>query len=327
MEDTVPPIPAPSDAAPRDAGTRENSARDGGARAFQPAADPAFLWLGSQYGAAITLLRAAIMGDGGLLVLTGVPGTGKTVLTQTLAADMHDSPVLVGRLLYPIYEGTDFLRAVALAFGLPARFDSAEAFAEVFERFLADTHAAGRRALLIIDEAHTLPMSVLSAMRSTFVRADASAERPGCFALLLAGHHELLDRLREARLEPDVSCRFHTLTREQTDAYVSHRLHVAGIQSNRFSAEAIRQIWTTSGGVPRTINALCYAALGTQRLESRALVTSPTVLQCAKELGIPDGGRRRCRRRSTGADGARCRPAGARRRSRSSPRRCWRCWD
>jgi type II secretory pathway predicted ATPase ExeA len=281
------PDNAPREAPVRDTGPRETPARDGGARAFQVVADPAFLWLGAQYGAAMTLLRAAIVGDGGLLALTGPAGAGKTVLTQALAADLSDSPIRVGRILYPNFEGLDFLRAVALSFGLPARFATAEAFATAFDRFLADTQAAGKRVLLIIDEAHTLPLPVLDTVRSLPFRPDPAGEPAPSFQLLLAGQPELLEKLRQARLEPDVTCRLHPLTREQIDAYIGHRLRVAGVMTNRFSAEAVRQIWTTSGGIPRVINALCSRALGTQSLESRALVTSPTVLQCAKDLQIP----------------------------------------
>jgi general secretion pathway protein A len=235
------------------------------------------------------MLRAAVIGDGGLLVLAGQPGTGKTVLTQALAADVNEAPIVVGWLAYPSFEGLDFLRAVALAFGLPARFDGPEGFNRLFERFLGDTRAGGRRPLLIIDEAQALPESVLQTMRSLPVGPDPTGERPS-LSVLLAGHAELLDRLRLARLDADVTCRLHPLTREQTEAYIAHRLRVAGITHNRFSPEAVRQIWGLAEGVPRVINALCYCALGMQRQESRALVTSPTVLAAARELelgGLP----------------------------------------
>jgi hypothetical protein len=192
---------------------------------------------------------------------------------------------VVGWLAYPSFEGVDFMRAVALAFGLPGRFDAPEEFRRMFERFLGDVRAGGRRPLLIIDEAQALPGSVLESMRALPIGPDPAGDRPS-FSVLLAGHPELLDRLRAARLEPDVSCRLHPLTREQTEAYIAHRLRVAGISNNRFSPEAIRQIWTLAGGVPRVINTLCYYALGMQRQESRALVTSPTVLAAAREFEL-----------------------------------------
>jgi general secretion pathway protein A len=270
MDDPMAPTPPPP---------------DGGARAFQPTADPTFLWLGPQHGAALTMLRAAVIGDGGLLVLAGPPGTGKTVLTQALAADVNEAPIAVGWLAYPNFEGLDFLRAIALAFGLPARFDAPEGFHRLFERFLGDARAGGRRPLLIIDEAQALPESVLQTMRSLPVGPDPAGERPS-LSVLLAGHADLLDRLRLANLEADVTCRLHPLTREQTEAYIAHRLRVAGITNNRFSPEAIRTIWGLAEGVPRVINALCYCALGMQRQESRALVTSPTVLAAARELEL-----------------------------------------
>lgn len=257
---------------------------DGGARAFRPTADPAFLWRGPQYEVALTLLRAAVVGDGGLLVLTGPPGTGKTVSTQSLTTELQDAPLVVGRVLCPSFEDLDFVRMVALAFGLPARWETRQAFLDSFARFAADARASNQRLLLVIDEAQMLSPAALAGIRALLPPRDRSREEGPSIAVLLAGHPELLGKLREVDLEPDVSCRLHPLSRDQVEAYIGHRLGVVGITANRFTPESVRQIWISSGGIPRSINALCYCALTRHSQESRALVTSATVLGCAEEL-------------------------------------------
>jgi len=265
-------------------GTAVPGSSDGGARAFRPTADPAFLWRGPQYEVALTLMQAAVVGDGGLLVLTGPPGTGKTVLTQSLVAELRDSPVLVGRVLCPSFEDIDFVRMVALAFGLPARFETREAFLVAFERFVADAHANGQRVLLVIDEAQSLSPAALAGIKAMLPSGSGGRGEGPAATVLLAGHAELVDKLREAGLDPDVGCRLHPLSRDQVEAYVAHRLGVVGITGNRFTPESIRQVWISSGGIPRSINALCYHALSRHSMESRALVTSATVLNCAEEV-------------------------------------------
>ncbi len=232
------------------------------ARAFRPTADPGALWLVGQYEDALETLRTAVLGRQGLILLVGEPGTGKTVLTHALAARLRDDPVLVGRLLYPVLEGLDFLQAIGEAIGLPApALESAEQFHEELSRAVADARAGGRRLLLVIDEAQSITPDLLLEMARLPYRAGGDQDGDASMSVLLVGQRELLQALRGSGIEPDVLCSLRPLTREQTAQYLAHRLATAGIDTQLFTPSALRRIWVVSEGIPRVINTLCHGAL------------------------------------------------------------------
>jgi type II secretory pathway predicted ATPase ExeA len=250
-------------------------------RAFQPTADRSSLWLVGQYDDALRMLRAQILNRQGLLLLVGEPGTGKTVLAHALGVRMSEEGVAVGRLLYPILEGMDLRVAVAEAFDLPSASHDRDVFLDQFRQFVAETAAAGRRVLLIVDEAQTLTSDLLVELAGL-----PYAGEPGnaaSMSVLLVGQHGLVDTLRAEGVEADVLCHLRPLTRDETTEYIAYRLRAAGHRGRLFTPTALRKIWVVSEGIPRVVNMLCVEALTSLRGSARRTVTTGMIDRSARD--------------------------------------------
>jgi type II secretory pathway predicted ATPase ExeA len=258
-------------------------------RAFQPTADPASLWLTGQYDDALRMLGSAVTGRQGLLALVGESGTGKTVLAHALATHLREDTVVVGRLLYPIFEGMDVLAAVAEAFGLSVAFRDRDSFVEEFRRFVADTVAGSRRVLLIVDEAQRLNRDLLIEL-ARLPYADGP-DTAASLSVLLVGQRGLLDALRTEAVEPDVLCHLRPLTRDETAQYIAHRLGLIRHRGRLFTPSALRKIWVVSEGVPQVVNTLCVEAIGHRGATGRRTVTAAIVDRAPRapeEVSVPE---------------------------------------
>jgi type II secretory pathway predicted ATPase ExeA len=225
----------------------------------------------------------------GLAVVIGDVGTGKTTLARQLLdrldGERYESALLV--VIHSVVTPEWLLSKIALQLGVDeAGSDRPAVIARLYERLLG-LHEAGRRAVVLIDEANLLSSREILAE----IRGLLNLEVPGgkLLTFVLFGLPSLeADLGRDAPLAQRVAlvCRLAPLPAEATEAYVRHRLKAAGGGRDLFSAAALEAIHRWSRGIPRVINTLCDNALLEGYLRRRELLDATLIDDLACDLGI-----------------------------------------
>jgi general secretion pathway protein A len=227
--------------------------------------DPRYLYLSARHADALAHLVYGINEAGGFIQLTGEVGTGKTTTIRSLLARAPKNAE-IALILNPRLSATEFLRSLCEELGLGVT-DSAESntkeLVDLLNRHLLRTHAQGRRVVLIVDEAQNLSPDVLEQIR---LLTNLETETQKLLQIILIGQPELrtlLAREDLRQLAQRITGRYHLdpLSREETSAYVRHRLRVAGATAEIFTRAALREVYRVSGGIPRVINIVCDRAL------------------------------------------------------------------
>jgi general secretion pathway protein A len=224
--------------------------------------DPAFLFPSEQHSKALTMLEYAMESQAAFCVLTGEIGSGKTTLVRRLIRTFGDR-MAVG-LISNTHEHFRSIHPWALAaLGIVPSDRSEIAQYEALTEFFIREYGKGRRTLLIFDEAQNLSIQTLEELR---LLSNVNSEEDVALQTLLVGQPEL--RLKMARPElrqfsQRVAVDFHLqcLSESETEAYIRHRLTVAGGSAAIFQSSAIAYIHKLAGGIPRLVNRLCDLSL------------------------------------------------------------------
>ena len=227
--------------------------------------DPRYLYLSERHAEALAHLLYGINEAGGFIQLTGEVGTGKTTVIRSLLEQLpgHADVALI---LNPRVTPAEFLLTICEELHIPvpeAGRSSTKTQMDLIGRQLLDTHARGRRVVLIVDEAQNLSTQTLEQVRLLTNLETATTK---LLQIILIGQPELrtlLDQPELRQLAQRITGRYHLdpLSREETSGYVKHRMRVAGATAEVFTPSALREIHRLSGGIPRVINVICDRAL------------------------------------------------------------------
>jgi general secretion pathway protein A len=231
-------------------------------------------------------MESTIWFTDGFVVITGDIGAGKTTIIESFLRQL-DSDVVIAQINQTQVTAVEFLQSVLVQFGFsPFKMKKAELIATI-NSFLIEQYAAGRKVLLIIDEAQNLSEKVLEEIR---LLSGIEATKEKVLRIILAGQPELNDKLDSAelvQLMQRVRLRFHlgTLSRDDLRAYVLHRLDVAGADGREiFAEDTFPEILRYSGGVPRLVNTLCDTAMMSAFNDDRDVVTLKDIAAAVGEL-------------------------------------------
>ena len=255
---------------------------------FTVSPDPRFLWLGEKHKEALAFLKYGILNNVGLLLLTGDVGTGKTTLANALVSGLEDD-VFVATISDPKLERLEFFNYLAYSLNMNRKFDNKGDFILAFTQYLHYLYNNGKKTLLIIDEAQSIPFELLEE-----IRLVSNIELPGTKLLnvFFLGQSEfntlLLKHEHRALRQRIVICHnIDPLTNDETKQYVEHRLRIAGGRREIFTQEAIHGIYSFSKGYPRQINVLCDYALLSGYASDLQRINARVINECTKELRLP----------------------------------------
>lgn len=255
---------------------------------FSITPDPGFLYLSPQHREALGHLLYGTGGHGGFVQLTGEVGTGKTTLIRTLLEQEHDN-LDIALCLNPHLTVTEFIAVVCDDLGVKYPKNRKLTSKELVDRLnahLLETHAAGRRTVLVVDEAQNLSREVLEQLR---LLTNLETHKHKLVRIILVGQPELdamLSRTDLRQLAQRITARYflRPLRRHETRQYIQHRLEVAGASSLVFSPAALLAVHWRAHGTPRLINTICDRALMGAYSRGKKRISWPMIWRASSEV-------------------------------------------
>ena len=265
---------------------------------FSIAPDPNFLYLTEKHQEALAHLEYSTAQKGGFVLLTGEIGTGKTTLCRHFLKAVPEQ-YQTAFIFNPKISSEELLATICDEFTIarPHGVASVKQLTDLINGRLLDIHAAGKNALLVIDEAQNLSLEVLEQVR---LLTNLETTEHKLLQIVLIGQPQLRTLLRRdelRQLSQRIVARYHLepLSSSETERYIAHRLLTAGSTAagELFPASARRAIFRMTQGVPRLINVLCDRALLGAYVENSRVVTRRIIHQAAREVFADEPAARR----------------------------------
>jgi MSHA biogenesis protein MshM len=244
---------------------------------FSLTPDTAFYYGNPSHQEALNTLLVALQLGEGFIKVTGEVGTGKTLLCRKLLRELADDDGFVTAYI-PNPALTPTALRYALADELGVRYHrnlGQHKIMQLINDRLLEEKAAGRKIVLIVDEAQALPADCLEAIR---LLTNLETEKSKLLQVVLFGQPELDQHLaqpgvRQLRQRITFSYCLAPMDDAAVSGYLMHRLTVAGYTGPRlFAAAEARQIARASAGIPRLVNILAHKALLAAYGEGRAAI-------------------------------------------------------
>ncbi len=258
-------------------------------RPFQLTPDPHYYFESATHRKALSYLGYGLAQGEGFIVITGDIGAGKTTLVGHLMQTIDPSRLTAVKIVSTQVEGDDMLRLAAQSFGLATEGYTKAATLQKIEGYLHGQARAGRRSLLIVDEAQNLSVSAIEELRmlSNFQLGGQSL-----LQIFLLGQPEFRDLLRSPDLEQlrqRVIATHHLepMLPSEVEPYVIHRLGIAGWTGNpAFTPAAFSALYAATGGVPRRLNALISRVLLLGAIEQIHEIDADAVAAVVADMGL-----------------------------------------
>lgn len=231
---------------------------------FRVNPDARYLFPSQTHLRALSSLENGFYNNRGFIAMIAPPGMGKTTLLYRFLEDTKDTAR--STFIFDIdaeCKPRDFVGYILRDFGITPASSSSEMHKQLSEALVKETEA-GRKCVVVIDEAQNLSDAVLERVR---LLTNFENSQGKLLQIILSGQPQLTEKLMHAslvQLRQRVStiCRLELLTSQETKDYIDYRLRQAGYSGEPlFTQGALDMIAEMGGGTPRTINNLCYNSL------------------------------------------------------------------
>jgi general secretion pathway protein A len=259
---------------------------------FEPTPDPRCFVPTPRHNEALAALYYGVRRHKGFVVVTGEVGTGKTLLLRCLLRLLEDSKDITYAYLFNSrLSPTEFLQYLLADFGLPISGKNKVELLLDLSKFLLARGSSRMTTVLIVDEAHDLPVDTMEELR---LLSNLETTEDKLLQIILVGQPELdkkLDSYELRQLKQRIALRTQlgALNSDQTQEYIEQRLRIAGTDPkvrSIFSPPALDAIYTFSQGFPRLINIIGENALISAYAKQSHTVTAAMIEDIAADFRL-----------------------------------------
>jgi general secretion pathway protein A len=253
---------------------------------FKLVPNPAYLFLSKSHEEALAHLNYALAQGDGFVEITGEVGTGKTTLCRAFLEHLDDSTI-AAYIFNPRLGPKQLIKTINDELGIKYDTDNTKDLIDKLNAFLMHQKAAGKKVILLIDEAQNLSRNILEQLR---LLSNLETSKEKLLQIILVGQPELSDILDShdlRQLGQRITLRYHLtpLNFKETVEYIKYRINIAARKAGiRFDRSAVKQIYKYSGGIPRVINIACDRTLLTAFGLSQHKISGSIARASIKEL-------------------------------------------
>ena len=238
--------------------------------------------------AAFNMLEFGLHEQVGITVITGEVGSGKTTLVRHLLRRIDYDQLTLGLISTTHRSFGSLLKWIVDAFRLDVPNDDAGMLLQTIQEFLLREYAAGKRTVIVIDEAQNTDIADLETLR---LLTNINADGQQLLQIIVVGQPGLRDKFHDpsmSQLAQRVSAEYNLqpLSTIETMSYVNYRIGQVGGKKNIFDTAALLAVYYYSGGLPRIINTLCDGALVFAYGQNLQAVNLETMLEVVKSKQI-----------------------------------------
>ena len=222
----------------------------------------------------------------GFAVLSGSPGTGKTMLLNHLCNNLQPNEYRIIYIPFAMLKPADMLKSICIKLDLEPIVSITKMLKNIQERI---TEIQPVNTVLVLDEIQKISHETLEIIR---LMTNFNFEEKNMFSVIMAGNEEFLQQLRlriNESLRQRITCfqRLSILSREDTEKYIMHHFETAGVHHEIITKQASNLVYDMTSGTPRLINSLVFAALEDAAEKEERIIDTKHINAGSELVSIP----------------------------------------